>query len=65
MSSIEALQRKYNLSSELLSSWHQAVDALSVKDFYTSELQSDYHIDQKGLWRVDIPDEITGDLDNF
>lgn len=42
MSSIESLQSKYNLSSELLSSWHQAVDALDVKDFYTSELQSDY-----------------------
>ena len=42
MSSIETLQSKYNLSSELLSSWHQAVDALDVKDFYTSELQSDY-----------------------
>ena len=41
MSSIETLQSKYNLSSELLSSWHQAVDALDVKDFYTSELQFD------------------------
>lgn len=25
----------------------------------------DYHIDQKGLWRVDIPDEVINGLDNF
>lgn len=42
MQSIETLQSKYNLSPELLSSWRQALDALSVTDFYTSELHSDY-----------------------
>lgn len=42
MPSIETLQNKYNLSSELLSSWRQSVTALGVKDFYTSELYSDY-----------------------
>lgn len=42
MPSIETLQSKYNLSSELLSSWRKSVAALSVKDFYTSELHSDY-----------------------
>lgn len=40
--SIETLQSKYNLSSELLSSWRQSVSALGTKDFYTSELHSDY-----------------------
>lgn len=42
MPSIETLQSKYNLSSELLSSWRKSVAALGVKDFYTSELHSDY-----------------------
>lgn len=42
MPSIETLKNKYNLSSELLNSWHAALDTLNVKDFYTSELHSDY-----------------------
>lgn len=42
MPSIETLKNKYNLSSELLNSWREALNILGVKDFYMSELHSDY-----------------------